>query len=102
MKIKFFKKRLEDFITSLEKPAVAKILRTLDLLEIFGHELGMPHSRKISNNLFELRIRGTQEIRIFYTFHKNEAILLHGFLKKTEQTQQKEIAIAKAILPYLT
>lgn len=102
MKIKFFNKRLENFIKSLEKPAIAKILRTLDLLEIFGHELSMPHSRKISNRLFELRIRGTQEIRIFYTFHKNEVILLHGFLKKTEQTPQKEIAIAAAILSHLT
>ncbi|OGF84895.1 hypothetical protein A2Z63_02185 [Candidatus Giovannonibacteria bacterium RIFCSPLOWO2_02_44_8] len=102
MKIKFFDKRLEDFIKSLEKPAAAKILRTLDLLEMFGYELGMPHSRKISNRLFELRIRGTQEIRIFYTFYKNEAILLHGFLKKTEQTPQKEISIASAKLQRLT
>jgi len=43
---------VENFIVSLEKPAVAKALRTLDLLEKFGNRLGMPHSKKIADNIF--------------------------------------------------
>ncbi|MFA5792579.1 MAG: type II toxin-antitoxin system RelE/ParE family toxin [Candidatus Gracilibacteria bacterium] len=56
---------VEKFILKLEKPTIAKVLRTVDLLEKFGNDLGMPHSKKIRHNLFELRVRGGQEVRIF-------------------------------------
>ncbi len=58
MEIRFFDQSAEDFITGLDKPTIAKTLRTLDLLEKFGNNLCMPHNKKIDNNLFELRIRG--------------------------------------------
>lgn len=91
MEIRIFDSELEKFIQSLEKPTIAKVLRTIDLLEIFGLRLGMPHTKKVAERLFELRIRGYQEVRIFYTFHKKSIILLSGFLKKSEKTPQKEI-----------
>lgn len=49
---------VEKFIQSLEEFTIAKILRTIDLLEKFGIRLGMPHSKRVSSKLFELRIRG--------------------------------------------
>jgi phage-related protein len=85
---------LEKFIKSLEKPTIAKVLRTVDLLERFGRDLGLPHSKKISEQLYELRIRGDQEVRIFYTFHKSQIFLLHGFIKKSQRILKKEIRIA--------
>ena len=94
MEIKILDGSLEEFIESLQKSTIAKVLRTIDLLEEFGPKLGMPHSKKISVHLFELRIRGAQEIRIFYTFHKSQIYLLHGFIKKSERTPKKEICVA--------
>ena len=44
--------------------------------------------------MYELRIRGKQEVRIFYTFNRGEIILLHCFLKKSQQIPSKEIKIA--------
>ena len=85
---------LEEFIESLQKSTIAKVLRTIDLLEEFGPKLGMPHTKKISDHLFELRIRGIQEIRIFYTFRKSQIYLLHGFIKKSKRTPKKEIRVA--------
>ena len=87
-------KDVELFIASLEKQSIAKVLRTIDLLEHFGHRLSMPHSKKIIESLFELRIRGNQEVRIFYTFKRGSAILLHGFIKKSQKTPKKEIKTA--------
>ncbi|MBU1152292.1 type II toxin-antitoxin system RelE/ParE family toxin [Patescibacteria group bacterium] len=95
MKIKFFSEELEKFIVSLEKPAIARVLRTLDLLERFGNELGMPHSKKICPYLFELRVRGKQEIRIIYCFHKNVIILLHAFIKKSQKIPLSELKLAR-------
>ena len=90
-KVKIFDKNLEKFITSLEKVSIAKVLRTIELLECFGEKLSMPHSRKLTGELFELRIRGQQEVRILYIFHKKEVILLSGFIKKTGKTPKSEI-----------
>jgi len=93
---------VEKFIQSLEKQTIAKVLRTIDLLETFGHKLGMPHSKMISKGLFELRIRGKQEIRIFYSFYKDRIHLLHGFVKKSQKTPQREIDTALQRLKRLT
>jgi phage-related protein len=94
--------KIERFISSLNKETIAKVLRTIDLLEEFGHQLGMPHSKKVATWLFELRIRGKQEIRIFYAFHKGAVHLLHGFVKKSQKTPRKELAIAITKLKSLT
>jgi len=91
MEIRIFDASLEKFIKSLQKPTIAKVLRTIDLLEKFGQKLGPPHTKKISTRLFELRISGKQEVRIFYTFYKSQIFLLHGFVKKSQKIPQKEI-----------
>lgn len=91
MRVLFYDNKLEEFIRVLEKPTIAKVLRTIDLLELFGNSLEMPHSKKIGKRLFELRIRGRQEVRIFYTFHNNTTLLLCGFVKKSERIPKKEL-----------
>ena len=82
---------IEEFISSLEAYTIAKALRTIDLLEEFGSSLGMPHSKKVAAHIFELRIRGKQEVRLFYCFHKSEIRLLNGFVKKSEKTPKREL-----------
>ncbi len=95
MKIQLFDIKIETFIQSLQKPTTAKVLRTIDLLERFGNQFGMPHSKNVKKNIFELRVRGQQEVRIFYTFHQNTVVLLHGFIKKSQKTPQQELAVAQ-------
>lgn len=95
-------KPVEEFIKSLPPQTIAKITRTIDLLEAYGSFLNMPHSKKITHNLYELRIRGKQEIRIFYTFQKKDIYLLHVFQKKSQKTPPKELKIAIARIRLLT
>ena len=87
---------VEIFLSSLQESEVAKVIRTIELLEEFGNNLGMPHSKHLSGGLLELRIRGTREIRIFYCFDKNKAVLLHACIKKTQKTLDKELSKARA------
>ena len=82
--------------------SIAKTSHTIDLLKENGSFLKMPHSKKIKVNLYELRIRGEQEIRIFYTFKKRNIYLLHAFQKKSQKTPKKEIQIALKRLKLLT
>lgn len=97
MKIIFPDNTVKDFIESLEESTISKTFKAIDLLEKFGSELRMPYSKKISKDLFELRIRGKQEVRILYTF-KGGAVLLHAFVKKTFKIPKKELEIGKSKL----
>jgi len=94
MEIRITDATLEKFIKGLQKSTIAKVLRTIDLLEKFGPKLGAPHIKKISTRLFELRISGKQEVRIFYSFHKEQTFLLHGFIKKSQKIPSKEVETA--------
>lgn len=94
MEVRFIDDKVKQFVRDLEMRTSAKIFRTLELLERFGNELGMPHSKNIGRGLFELRMRGTQEVRLIYAFHSGAAVLLHGFLKKSQKIPRKEIEVA--------
>ena len=80
---------VEAFLESLDKKEIAKVIRTIELLEEFGNNLGLPHSRHMSDGLLELRIRGTREIRIFYCFHKNKAVYCTPALRKSKRHSTK-------------
>jgi len=96
MEVRFFHNDIEHFIAGLEKSTIAKVLRSFDLLETFGHRLGMPHSKKIEDGLFEFRIRGVQEVRFLYTFQKGQVVIvLHGFVKKSQKLLVKDLKLAR-------
>lgn len=84
-------KPVEEFIKSCEPPTISKIAHHINLLEKHGPLLGMPHAKKLTSDLYELRIRGKQETRITYTFLNRTIHLLHAFKKQTQKTPTKEI-----------
>ncbi len=90
------------FIPTLQKPTQAKWLRSLILLEQNNIALGMPHARRITNNLFELRIRGNQEVRAFFTYIHSRIYILHAFVKKTQKIPNRELKTAEKRLDLLT
>ena len=94
MEIETFNNAVEKFIQTLNKETIARVIHTIEILEKFGNRLGLPHSKMVSRGIFELRIHGNQNVRIFYAFSKNKAVLLHGFIKKTSKIPKKEIYVA--------
>lgn len=87
---------VEEFIYKMQASAQAKLWRLLDMLERFGPELSMPHTRAMGGGLYELRVRGKQDVRVFYVFSKGQTIfLLHAFQKKTQVTPSKELGVAR-------
>lgn len=59
--------------------------------------LGMPAVRPLGKGLHEVRSRVPDKriARIFFTIHEGYMVLLHGFIKKTEKTPQRDIDIAR-------
>ncbi|MDO8429609.1 MAG: type II toxin-antitoxin system RelE/ParE family toxin [Candidatus Daviesbacteria bacterium] len=102
MEVIFFSPTIKNSLHSLEKHARSKSSQYIDLLGRFGNKLGMPYSKKITRNLFELRIRGQQEVRIFYCFHQDKAVIVHFFIKKSQKTPRKEIQTALGRIALLT
>jgi len=51
-------------------------------------------SKKIKRNLYEIRIKGQDSYRIFYTKIKSIYYLVHMFKKKTQKIPKKEIKVA--------
>jgi len=95
-------KPVETFIKDQSAHAQAKILHLLNLLEQYGVGLGMPHTKLLAHHIYELRIRGKEELRIVYCFRKRTIYLLHGFKKQTNKTPTKEITTAIQRLRTLT
>lgn len=85
-----------EFIQSLPERTVSKVLRAIDLLSLFGIFAKAPHVKKlVGTPLWELRVIGGDNIRIFYFIHTEKTcILLHGCVKKTNKTSQRELAAA--------
>lgn len=94
MEIIFFDNSVKKVVANLESGTKAKVFRLTNLLKEFGENLGMPYSKRIEKNLFELRVRGKQEVRIFYTF-KEGAVFLHAFIKKTQKIPIKELKVVR-------
>lgn len=94
-------KPVEEFIKFLDSSTIAKVAHEIDLLEKHGPYLGMPHTKKLSSDLYELRIRRKQEVRILYGFIKNNIYLLHAFKKQTQKTPSKELKTASGRFLFL-
>lgn len=90
------KSPVKEFIDGVEVKAQTKVRNAINLLKEFGVMTGSPHIKKLKGTeLWELRILGTDSIRIFYvTMTGRIFLLLHGFKKKKDKTPQKEIKIA--------
>jgi phage-related protein len=75
-----------------DRKAVGEDIKTAQ----FGWPLGMPLVRKIEKGLWEVRSNITDGIaRKFFTVEKNTMVLLHGFVKKSQETPPNELQTAR-------
>jgi phage-related protein len=95
--INYYSDPLQVEILELPSGFLARYLRYTDRMEIYGPDLGMPHTRAMRDGLFELRLKAQEGIaRIFYcTMIGKRIVMLHQFVKKTKKTPPNELAIAR-------
>lgn len=64
----------------------------------FGWPIGMPTCRAITGRrgLWEVRSHLTQSriARVLFCIHNNKMVLLHGFVKKAQQTPKSDLDLA--------
>lgn len=80
---------VKDFIRGLSATKKAATIEEIDLLEEFGIDLSMPHTRSLSDGIWELRARAADGLtRILYFTPSKERrafVLLHG-VEKDQRT----------------
>lgn len=83
-----------NFIKSFDNKISSRIFSLLELLNETGLYLGSKKLKKVTNEIYELRINSKVQVRIFCCF-KNELIyVLHGFIKKTQKIPKTELQTA--------
>ncbi len=101
MEITYSHKDIQKFFNTLDNPTALKTVRLVQLLSERDYHLTMPYSKKIGKNLYELRVMSTQNVRVFYTFHKEKIVLLHSVYKKTQKLEKRDVELAKRRLDEL-
>jgi phage-related protein len=67
-----------------------------------GWPLGMPLVRKMGADLYEVRITLPNRIaRVLFTVIESQMVLLHGFIKKSQETPKDDLEVAGARLKLL-
>lgn len=95
--ITYFNRRVQNTVMTMPAGVLADYLRLCDAMALFGADLRMPHSRALGAGLFELRPKGREGIgRVFYCAQQEKTIVvLHSFVKKTQDTPDKDIRLAR-------
>ena len=95
--ITYYNQRVQSDVWAMPAGIVADYLRLTEAMAVYGANLRMPHSRAMGGGLFELRPKGPEGIgRVFYCTQVGKTIVvLHSFVKKTQQTPDAELRVAR-------
>lgn len=95
--ITYYSESVQAEILALPAGLLARYLRYSDRMELYGPDLGMPHTRAMGKGLFELRLKAKEGLaRILYcTMIGKEIMILHQYIKKSDKTPPKELALAR-------
>jgi len=63
----------------------------------YGWPIGMPTCRPMKDGLYEVRtnLSDGRIARVLFCFHKEEMVLLHGFIKKQQKTSKQDLDLSK-------
>jgi len=63
----------------------------------YGWPIGMPTCRPLGQGLWEVRstLPSDRIARVIFGIVRNERVLLHGFIKKTQKTPAEDLALAR-------
>ncbi len=95
--IKYFDETVYHTIKSWPPDIFAEYVRLSEMVVLYGPNLRMPHSRAMGDALFELRARGSSgDGRALYCFCSGRrVVILHAFRKKTRQTADHDLGLAR-------
>ncbi len=94
--IKFYNDNVKQQTLGLPASLVANLIRTFELIEEFGPNLGRPHTAPLGKGLFEIRAKGREGIArsFFCSIKKEQIVVLHSIVKKSMKAPKKDMDLA--------
>ena len=89
---------VSDYIESLDKSTMKKVVRAIDTVSEYGTATPLPFNKRINKDIYEIRTTGKLNIRILYTKYQDSLVLLHVYKKKTNKLPIKELTTAQTRL----
>jgi phage-related protein len=75
-----------------DRKSIGDDIKTVEL----GWPIGMPLVRKMEAEIWEVRVDLRQRIaRVLFTVIDDKMVLLHGFIKKSQQTPTSDLKLAR-------
>lgn len=75
-----------------DRKSIGDDIKTVEL----GWPIGMPLVRKMEADIWEVRVDLRQRIaRVLFTVIGEKMVLLHGFIKKSQQTPASDLKLAR-------
>jgi phage-related protein len=79
--ITYYDISIQEEILAMPAGFLGRYLRYSDRMELYGPDLGMPHTRAMGNGLFELRIKAAEGIaRVFYQMPRSAPSITAGLV----------------------
>lgn len=85
-----FYQGVEQDIVAMPNGIRERMVRLLEVIEVKGPNLGEPHTKALSNGLFEVRAKAKEGIgRSLFCYQQGQTIIvLCAFVKKTQKHPQ--------------
>lgn len=95
--LRYYTEDVQKSIDSWPVGIRASYARITERMRVFGPNLGMPFTRSMGQGLFEIRAKGKEGIgrAFFCTMVDQKIIILHTYIKKSQKTPQRELAVAR-------
>lgn len=80
-------------LTPEERRVIGKDIQKIE----FGWPLGLPVCRPLGNGLWEVRsdLPSRRTARVLFCIVDGQMLLLHGFIKRTQQTPKRDLDLAR-------
>jgi phage-related protein len=101
--IQFFNETVQAEIEEWPAGINASFTRIAEMMVEHGPNLGLPYTKAFGEGLFEIRARGAEGIgrAFFCTMLGKRIVVLHGFIKKSQETPVHELKTARRRLKEL-
>lgn len=87
---------MREWLQTLGKPERLQLGQAIQVLQMNGPLLQMPHASPLGKGLFELRERtGRVRYRIFYAFDGEKLVVLLHAVTKDQRVIEDDIALAR-------
>lgn len=95
--IAYYSDEVQETIDAWPVGIRAYYARVTERMRGLGPNLGMPFTRSLGQGLFEIRAKGKEGIgrAFFCTVVDRKIVILHVYIKKSQKTPQRELAVAR-------